>query len=104
MGRHSTRAVVVGPIPVVAIVLKSLADELFPLPSRGGLAREQVEFDAGVGYVDRLGAFAQLGRIDPARGRGSRSGGRPPSHVVPSAEERGEYLVRLAVVLDHAPR
>jgi hypothetical protein len=65
---------VVGTIPVVAVILESLVDELFPLSSRGSLARGQVEFDARVGYLDRCGALAQLGGIDPVRGLGSGSG------------------------------
>jgi hypothetical protein len=64
----------VGTIPVVGVVLESDVDELFPLPSRGSLARGQVEFGAGFGYVDRFGALAQLGGIDPAGGLGARSG------------------------------
>ena len=66
MRRHPARAVVVGPIAVVAVVLESVVDELLPLPSRGSLARGQVEFDAGVGDVDRFGALAQLGRDRPS--------------------------------------
>ena len=101
MRRHPAGGGQVRPVAVLGVVLESLLRERLPLTPGRALACGQLQFDSEVGDVHPAGNVL---RIDPLCGFRAGRRRRPPAVLAPRGVERGEHLVRCAVVLGHPSR
>ena len=103
MRRHPAGARFIGAVAVLGITFQTVLGELRPPAQRRGFTGLDVQRDAGIRRIDATEFRGSPVGVDPRHRGGIGLGGGTPADLTPPREERGEHLVRGAVVLGDPP-